>query len=165
MDTRDAAPVVMNHTSQVVYLDPDTSMWLEIAGNIAKRKGTCARRNVGAVLLSAGRVRELGWNGMERGQGALETCRGGACPRGKLSYEQQPIGVGYSNCIYLHAEANVLWNFRHSQRIVEREGWARVFAVVIYVSSVPCEDCQKMAKWAGADLVWEGQNNGRIREA
>lgn len=137
-------------------LEPsEVDMWLEIATNVGTRKGTCTRRNVGACLVAGDRLREIGWNGMERGR-ALETCRGGACPRGQLTEEEQPHGIGYSNCIYLHAEFNVAENFRHAQRARNVEGWARNMRVVIYSSSVPCEDCTKYCEWAGIYLVWTG---------
>lgn len=131
----------------------DRDMYLEIAAIVGKRKGTCTRRNVGAVLVANGRQREVGWNGMERG-GDLPTCASGACPRGQLSSEEQPHGIGYSNCIYLHAEFNAAENFRHAQRARNVEGWAFSMGVTIYSSSVPCEDCAKYATWAGIALVW-----------
>lgn len=90
---------------------------------------------------------------MERAAGS-PTCMGGACPRGKLSAEEQPPGFGYANCIYSHAEFNAAENFRHSQRARNVEGWALKMGIVIYVSSAPCEDCTKYASWAGIVLVW-----------
>lgn len=133
----------------------ESEMWLDLAANIGSRKGTCTRRNVGAVLVANGRCREIGWNGMERGYGA-PSCMNGACPRGQLSTAEQPPGVGYSNCIYLHAEFNVAENFRHSQRARNVDHWASPMGVTIYSSSVPCKDCTKYALWAGIELVWPG---------
>lgn len=135
--------------------ESEVEMWLEIADNIGRRKGTCTRRNVGAVLIANGRQRESGWNGMERGHLA-STCMGGACPRGMLSSEDQPHGVGYSNCVYLHAEFNVAENYRHSGGYRNVEGWATNLNVIIYTSSNPCEDCVTYARWAGITLVWDG---------
>jgi deoxycytidylate deaminase len=129
------------------------ALYLEIAKMIGAANGTCTRRNVGAVLTASGRVREVGWNGMERSDG-MPTCMGGGCPRGQLSSEEQPHGVGYSNCTYLHAEYNVGENFRHAQRARNVQGWAFQLGVIIYSSSVPCEDCTKYAAWAGIELVW-----------
>lgn len=130
-------------------------MWLEIAAVVANRQGTCARRNVGAVLLTGSRLREIGWNGMER-QGFL-TCREGACPRGEMSLEDLPPNApGYSQCLYLHAEFNVLLNFRHAVRAHHHKGWAKAFAITIYVSSEPCPECRDYAEWAGAELIWDG---------
>lgn len=139
-------------------LDDDRDVYLEIATNIGKRKGTCRRRNVGAVLVANGRAREMGWNGKERSAGS-PTCIGGACPRGALSLKEQPPGSGYSNCIYLHAEFNVAEDFRHSQRARNVQGWALPLGVVVYSSSVPCEDCAKYAAWAGIALVWPGMED------
>lgn len=133
----------------------DRALFLEIANTIAKRNGTCTRRNVGAVLLANGRLREIGWNGMERK--GLPTCQEGACPRGELSLSELPANApGYSQCVYLHAEFNVLTNFRHAVRIQHRQGWAKPFQIIVYVSSEPCRECRKYADWAGAELIWEG---------
>lgn len=131
----------------------DHDMYLEIAALVGARRGTCTRRNVGAVLVMDGRLREIGWNGMERSADAT-TCRDGFCPRGQLSFEQQPPGSDYDNCIYRHAEFNVAENFRHSQRARNVEGWATPLGVKIYVSTDPCQDCLKHAAWAGIVLVW-----------
>lgn len=139
--------------------EPDRLLFLHIAGIVAAAKGNCTRRNVGAALVVDGRLREIGWNGMERDKGS-PTCMGGACPRGKLSNEEQPPGSGYANCIYLHAEFNAAENFRHAQRARNVEGWALRMGVVVYSSSVPCEDCTKYAAWAGITLVWRGNEKG-----
>jgi dCMP deaminase len=137
------------------FIGDDRAMYIGIAHIIGLEKGTCKRRNVGAVLVSGGRLREGGCNGMERAPDE-PTCVGGACPRGLLSLEEQPPGSGYSNCVYLHAEFNVIENFRHSQRIRNVQGWALPVGVTVYSSSVPCEDCVGYAAWAGVELIWEG---------
>lgn len=137
--------------------DEIESVFMDVARIIGERMGTCLRRNVGAVLVVDGRLREVGWNGMERARGA-PTCKDGACPRGQLTAAEQPHGVGYSNCIYFHAEFNAAENFRHSQRARNVEGWATPLGVAIYVSSEPCEDCKKHAAWAGINLVWSADS-------
>ena len=134
--------------------DSGDLMWLAIAAILAGNKGTCARRNVGAVLLAGGRFREAGWNGMERAADA-RTCEDGACPRGQLSYQEQPAGVGYSNCVYFHAEYNVAENYRLSNNIRNLQGWAKGRGIVVYSSSAPCEDCQKYSAWSDFTLIWE----------
>lgn len=144
---------------ELVVPDPSYDMYLDIARTIGDRQGTCTRRNVGAVLVADGRLREIGWNGMERNF-EFGTCQAGWCPRGKLSLREQPHGVGYSNCIYRHAEINVAENFRHSQRARNVEGWASALGVTIYSSSVPCEDCVKYAARAGIVLIWTGGLRG-----
>lgn len=132
----------------------DRILWLKVASTVGNAKGTCRRRNVGAVLVANGRMREIGWNGMERPYDS-PTCDGGGCPRGLLSKTEQPPGSGYSNCVYLHAEFNVLINYRFQANLRDREGWAAQAGIVVYSSSEPCEDCVKYAKWAGAELIWE----------
>lgn len=161
MDTRDPG-LVLHSTGSHTYIDPARSLYFQVAKMAASFHGSCNRRNIGAVLVVDGRIREVGWNGMERSE-HRSTCVSGACPRGQLSAEQQPHGVGYSNCIYLHAEYNVLENFRHGQRIQAREGWAASMGARVYLAGYasdgspinPCEDCIKLAGWAGAQLIWE----------
>lgn len=136
----------------------DRYMYLQMAEMIGKVKGTCSRRNVGACLTAGGRLREIGWNGMERASG-VPSCLAGACPRGLMTEIEQPHGFGYSNCVYLHAEFNAAENFRHAQRARNVEGWATPFGVMIYTSSIPCEDCNKYAAWAGIELVWNGMED------
>lgn len=152
-------PDLMMTNTSFVYVDPSLALWLEIARLAGVYNGTCARRNVGAVLVANGRFRELGWNGMERSD-ASQTCMGGGCPRGLLTAEEQPHGSGYSNCVYLHAEFNAAENYRHSVRARNVEGWANGMGVTIYSSSNPCEDCLRYASWAGITLVWNGRGNG-----
>lgn len=136
-------------------MSSDHDLFLSIAHTVGVHKGTCARRNVGAVLVANGRLREIGWNGQERADD-LPNCLQGACPRGSLTDEEQPHGVGYSNCIYFHAEYNAGENFRHAQGARNVEGWATVLNVVIYSSSTPCEECKVYATRAGIILIWNG---------
>jgi dCMP deaminase len=135
--------------------EPARTLYLEIARAAGTLMGTCTRRNVGAVLICNDRVREVGWNGMERPRD-LPACMEGACPRGQLSHSTQPAGSNYSNCIYFHAEFNVGENFRHAIGARNVEGWASRRGVTIASSSVPCEDCVRYAAWAGIELLWEG---------
>lgn len=137
-------------------MDPRTDewLWLSVAKIIGETKGTCIRRNVGAVLLAEGRLREGGWNGMERDR-SWPTCNDGACPRGKLTSWEQPHGSGYSNCLYLHAEYQVAEHYRMSNNIRNQNGWANGRHLVIYVSGTPCEECIQYTERAGIKLIWE----------
>lgn len=97
---------------------------------VAKR-ADCTRRQVGAVLTYNNRVISTGYNGAPSGQPGCLTQ--GACPRGKLTYEQQPADVGYSNCTAIHAEVNAL---------LYALDFAHVFEdCVLYCTDKPCEDC------------------------
>ena len=98
-------------------------------------KADCSRRRVGAVLALNGVVVGKGHNALPRG-----SCEMGDCPRGKLSYEEQPADVGYekSGCFSEHAEEAAL-----------REAGERARGAVIYVSEMPCPRCAKALRDAG----------------
>lgn len=137
-----------------------------VAGKIAREAGTlagCRRRNVGAVLVIGGRIRGVGWNGMERGRD-VPNCLDGACPRGLRSVEEVPHGRGpYDDCVYRHAEMNTLGNFRFNQHIHETEFWA--YGMQVVISEEPCAGCIAYAAWAGAVLIWYSGDDFKVWEA
>lgn len=112
-------------------------------------RGDCRRAKVGALLVDrvTWRILGHGYNGTKPG---LPGCLQGACPRGLLSYDQQPPGGDYSNCVAKHAEWNCLdWAQRHLP-----VGWDFTTAVM-YVSRKPCNDCEDYLRTAGvARAVW-----------
>lgn len=124
-------------------------------------RADCTRRRVGAVIVDAHkRVIGSGRNGAAPGRpGCLSA---GACPRGRLSYDDVPLGSSYSNgsgnCIALHAEINTLL---HSTSHQGRAGGT------IYVTDIPCLECDKQLLGAGlARAVWPEQVGSKwiIRE-
>lgn len=124
--------------------------------DILSETGTCQRRNVAAVVVVADSIRSSGVNVPSDASKPL--CVEGGCPRGLLSKEECPPGSGYAatGCTYIHAERVALGRFREVERIREAVGWAN--GLTVYVSSEPCVDCQEYARWACANLLWEGQN-------
>lgn len=146
--------VLVGEVMEPCEVDRDSALYFATASLFGRDMGTCTRRNVGAVLVVDGRIREVGWNGMELPGGA-RTCALGGCPRGQLSVEDQPHGSGYSNCVYLHAEFNVQRNYRESVGLRHAPAWA--YGVGIFSSSVPCEDCLRYAQWSSAVIFWEVQ--------
>jgi len=128
--------------------------YLAIAAAVGER-ADCLRRRIGAVVVVDDRIVSAGRNGTEyRGQ---PSCFEGACPRGQLTAEQLPHGALYeeSGCHYVHAELNALEWWRFTTGRHHKEGWAQ--AATVYISSEPCEPCQKYAAWAGCTLVWSDQ--------
>lgn len=99
------------------------------------QKADCSRRKVGAVIALDGVIVGKGHNFLPLG-----SCMAGDCPRGLLSYDQQPKDVGYeaSGCVSIHAEDNAL-----------AEAGYRAIGAVIYVSEDPCPQCAARILEAG----------------
>ncbi|ATW69411.1 deoxycytidylate deaminase [Streptomyces phage Olicious] len=101
----------------------------------------CTRRQVGAVLVKDGHIISTGYNGVPSGR---KHCTEGGCPRGKLSYDDVPMGADYNaaQCTAIHAEANALL----------RAG-GRAEGGTIYVTAEPCQQCRNLILGAGVSLV------------
>lgn len=98
-------------------------------------KADCTRRRVGAVLLLNGVVVGKGHNSLPEG-----SCLLGDCPRGRMSYAEQPADVGYeaSGCHSLHAEDHAL-----------AEAGERAVGAIAWVTEWPCPRCYGRLKDAG----------------
>ena len=112
--------------------------WDEYFGNLANevsKRSTCTRRQVGAVLVNAdNEIVGSGYNGSPSG---TPHCIDGACPRGQLTYEEQPAFVGYGNCIAVHAEINAIQQFIKTHRLPLPDQKS----LTLYINCRPCEDC------------------------
>ena len=76
--------------------------YLAIAQTVLER-GTCLRRNFGAIIVNNDEIISSGYNGAPRGrQNCIDT---GICIREKL---QIPRGERYEVCRSVHAEANAI---------------------------------------------------------
>lgn len=116
--------------------------FLSIAKSVSAR-ADCSRRKVGAVLVKDHRIIATGYNGVRPGSMG---CLDGGCPRGKLSYDEQPAFKDYSNCIATHAEMSALLFSPFP-----------VQGATLYVTCEPCPDCHKFIKNAGlAAVYWPG---------
>lgn len=100
-------------------------IWLQVA-DVISRRGTCARRRVGCVLVDdSGQVLSTGYNGVAPGR---PHCTDERCPGAGLR-----SGTGLDLCEAIHAEQNALIacpDFRKVHRI--------------YVTCSPCVSCTKM---------------------
>jgi len=108
--------------------------FLGIATAVATR-ADCTRRQVGAVIVKDHRIVSCGYNGAPPGQPG---CLSGACPRGKLSYEEiapmSSYDTGAGSCISVHAEQNA----------IIYGDYARMVEGTIYITDNPCDGCMKM---------------------
>ncbi len=76
--------------------------YLEIAKLVSKR-GTCIRRNYGAVIVKDDHIVSTGYTGSPRGM--INCIDIGICPRNDAGCEQ---GNGYDLCVSVHAEQNAI---------------------------------------------------------
>lgn len=76
--------------------------YLSIAAEVAKR-GTCLRRNYGAVIVKDDEIIATGYTGAPRG--SLNCCDIGTCKRVELDI---PSGQRYELCRSVHAEMNAI---------------------------------------------------------
>lgn len=85
----------MNRTDKENY-------YLDIAETVSER-GTCLRRNFGAIIVKNDEIVSTGYSGAPRGRrNCIDT---GVCVREKL---QIPRGERYELCRSVHAEANAI---------------------------------------------------------
>ncbi|MDG4783240.1 dCMP deaminase family protein [Micromonospora sp. WMMD961] len=116
------------------------SYYLGIAVAVAAR-ADCTRRQVGAVVVRDHRIVGTGYNGAPSGVPGCLTA--GACPRGRLSYDQLAADSSYSNCVAVHAEANALL----------RAGFEASRGAVLYITDPPCHECSRLIAAAGIARV------------
>ncbi len=121
--------------------------FLDIAQAVAAR-AKCTRRRVGAVLVGDDhRIIATGYNGAAPGR---PDCLEGACPRGRLSYDEVP-GLGdYDRpgapgfCIAIHAEMNAMLFATRDTK-----------GATAYITDEPCPGCRKALSAAGiVRAVW-----------
>lgn len=113
--------------------------FIELA-KLARKRSSCLRRNVGAVLVKNKKVLATGYNGAPKG---LENCiEKGICHREKLKI---PSGERQELCRGAHAEANAI--AQAAQFGVPIEG------AVIYCTNFPCVMCTKLLINAGIEEI------------
>lgn len=124
--------------------------YLDIAETVSER-GTCLRRNYGAIIVNDDEIISTGYTGAPRGR---KNCIDlGVCERDRL---QIPRGQMYEKCRSVHAEANAIISAarRHmigaSLYLVGRE--KKTGEYVKNASS--CSMCKRLVINAGIEKVW-----------
>ena len=103
---------------------------------LAAKRSTCLRRNVGAVIVKDNHAVATGYNGAPKG---LKHCvEVGGCLREQL---QVPSGQRHELCRALHAEQNAIIQAAALGQSVE--------GGTIYITHQPCVICSKMIINAG----------------
>ena len=88
-----------------------TNYYLDMA-QVALERGTCLRRNFGAIIVKHDQIMSTGYSGAPRGR--RNCCDLGYCLREKMNI---PRGERYELCRSVHAEANAIINASRSEMI------------------------------------------------
>ena len=117
-----------------------TNYYLDMA-QVALERGTCLRRNFGAVIVKNDVIVSTGYNGAPRG---LEHCgeREGGCLRQQLGI---PSGEKHELCRALHAEQNAIIQAATLGQSIE--------GATIYITHQPCVICAKMIINSGISKI------------
>jgi dCMP deaminase len=123
--------------------------YLDIAETVAER-GTCLRRNYGAIIVKNDEIISTGFNGAPRGR--ANCCDLGNCVREKL---QVPTGQRYELCRSVHAEANCIISAPRSQML-----GATIYLTCknpvtgeLFNDAEPCSMCKRLIINAGLSTV------------
>lgn len=123
--------------------------YLMLAYNAAKR-GTCLRRNYGAVIVKNDQVISTGYTGSPRG--VPNCCDTKSCIREQLGI---PRGLRYDVCRSVHAEQNAIIHADRTDMI-----GAEMYVVGIdkktggLLSGFPCYMCRRYILNSGIDRVY-----------
>jgi dCMP deaminase len=137
---------------------PDkATYYLEIAKKVLER-GTCLRRNYGAVIVKNDEIISTGYTGAPRG---LKNCIDiGKCKRQEMGI---PPGERYELCASIHAEMNAIISASRSEMIgstLYLQG--RDETTKEFIEAESCLMCKKMIINAGISFVCTSTNKREI---
>ncbi|SKA75823.1 dCMP deaminase [Caloramator quimbayensis] len=112
--------------------------FMDIA-QIVKKRSTCLRRQVGAVIVKDNRILTTGYNGVPP---KMRHCEEIGCLRQKLNI---PSGERHELCRALHAEQNAV--IQAAKYGISVEG------STIYVTAQPCVICAKILIASGIKRI------------
>ena len=112
--------------------------FMEMA-ELARKRSTCLRRGVGAVIVKDNRVLATGYNGTPKG---LAHCEETGCLRQQMGV---PSGKMHELCRGLHAEQNAIIQAACLGTSIE--------GATLYCTTQPCVICTKMIINAGIKRV------------
>ncbi len=126
-----------------------TNYYLDIAETVLER-GTCLRRNFGAIIVKNDEIIATGYNGAPRGRANCSDL--GYCNREKLSL---PKGQRYELCRSVHAEANAIISASRNDLIGSTLYLACHDAKTeeLFGEIEPCLMCKRMIINAGIETV------------
>lgn len=106
---------------------------------VVKKRSTCLRRQVGALIVKDKRILSTGYNGSPTG---LKHCDETGCLRDELKI---PSGQRHELCRGLHAEQNAIVHAANSGVSINDS--------TIYVTDHPCVLCAKMIINGGINRI------------
>ena len=112
--------------------------FMEMA-ELARKRTTCIRRGVGAVIVKDNRVIATGYNGVPKG---IAHCSEVGCLREQMGV---PSGKMHELCRGLHAEQNAIIQAAAMGHAIE--------GATLYCTTQPCVICTKMIINAGIKRV------------
>ena len=124
-------------TVQPIRPDWD-SYFMEIA-EVTKKRSTCLRRQVGAVIVKDHRILATGYNGVPSG---IEHCGKRGCLRDELGV---PSGERHELCRGIHAEQNAIIQAAYLGVSIDES--------TLYCTNQPCILCAKMLINAGVKRI------------
>ncbi len=126
-----------------------TNYYLDIAQTVAER-GTCLRRNFGAIIVKNDSIIATGYNGAPRGR--VNCSDLGSCTRERLNV---PRGQRYELCRSVHAEANCIISASRSDTIGAQLYLACLDAKTgeLCGEVEPCSMCKRLIINAGIERV------------
>lgn len=123
--------------------------YLDIAETVLER-GTCLRRNYGAIIVKNDEIVSTGYTGTPRGR--VNCCDIGKCERQRLGI---PSGQRYELCRSVHAEANAIISASRRDMI-----GATLYLACrekdtgeLYTYAEPCSMCKRLIINAGISTV------------
>lgn len=126
-----------------------TNYYLDIAQTVAER-GTCLRRNFGAIIVKHDEIIATGYNGAPRGR--TNCSDHSECMRDKLNV---PKGQRYELCRSVHAEANCIISAPRTDMIGSSLYLTCLDAKtgLLYGEVEPCSMCKRLIINAGIEKV------------
>jgi len=132
--------------------------YLNIAKTVALR-GTCLRRNYGAIIVNNDAQVSAGYTGSPRG--FPNCCDLGSCLRNEYNI---PSGERYDICRSVHAEENAVIN---AARTGAEINGAKIYVAGIdkdgnEVGAIPCKRCKKVIINSGIEEIIMRDSAGKI---
>lgn len=118
---------------------PDWDSYFIELTEVVKKRSTCLRRQVGAIIVKDNHILSTGYNGVPT---KIRHCSEVGCLREKLKV---PSGERHELCRGLHAEQNAIIQAAHHGVSID--------GATIYTNTKPCSICTKMIINAGIKRI------------